>query len=168
MLIFLFCAVAATAWLFPDTPAGRSLRRLLVDLPARKLAQLTPGAVIFALLIVLAIAGAIGLARTDGIFLVAQGLPDGIAWFATFDVAAYLDVIALAWLLAAMVRLRTAYDALRALAAQARRLAQLWIAMLRVRGRAGASTRSRRAGGKPPPPSRDDEPGWPALAFSYG
>ena len=168
MLIFLFCAAAAMAWLFPETPTGRSLRRLLVDLPARKLAQVTPGKVIFALLVVLAIAAAIGLARTDGIFLVAQGLPDGIAWFATFDVATYLDVIALAWLLAAMVRLRAAYEGLRALADQAKRLAQRWVTVLRVRGRPGARTRSRRAGGKPPRPPRDEEPGWPALAFSYG
>jgi hypothetical protein len=168
MLIFLFCAVAAMAWLFPETPTGRSLRRLLVDLPARKLAQLTPGHVIFALLVAIAIALAIGLFRTDGIFLVAQGLPEGIAWFATFDVATYLDVIALAWLLAAMVRLRAAYDGLRALADQAKRLAQRWVAVLRVRGRAGARTRSRRAAGKPPRPLRDEEPGRPALAFSCG
>jgi hypothetical protein len=166
MLIFLFCAVAAMVWLFPDTPAGRSLRRLMVDLPARKLAQVTPGHMIFALLIVLAITLAIGLFRTDGIFLVAQGLPEGIAWFATFDVATYLDVIALAWLLSAMVRLRAAYQGLRALADQAKRLAQGWIAMLRIRDRAGARTRSRRTGGKPRPPPPDEEAGWPAFAFS--
>jgi hypothetical protein len=156
------------AWLFPDTPAGRSLRRLLVDLPARKLAQLKPGAVIFALLVVLALALAIGLFRSDAIFLVAQGLPEGIAWFATFDVATYLDVIALAWLLAAMVRLRAAYQGLRALADQAKRLARRWIAMMRIRGRAGARTRSRRAGGKPPRPPRDEESGWPTPALLYG
>jgi hypothetical protein len=167
MLMFLFCAAAAMAWLFPDTPAGRSLRRLLVDLPARKLAQLTPGAVIFALLVMLAIAATIALFKTDGIFLAAQGLPEGIAWFATFDVAAYLDLIALAWLLAAMVRLRTAYDGLRALAARARELAQRWTTVLRVRSRPGARTRSRRTGGKPLRPSRDEEPGWPTPAFTY-
>lgn len=164
--MFLFCAAAAMAWLFPDTPTGRSLRHLLVDLPARKLAQLTPGAVIFALLVVLAIAAAIGLARTDGIFLVAQGLPEGIAWFATFDVATYLDVIALAWLLTATVRLRMAYDGLRALAARARRVARPWTTALRVR-RARARTRSRRPAGKPLRPSRDEEPGWPGLVFSH-
>jgi hypothetical protein len=167
MLTFLFCAVAAMAWLFPDTPAGRRLRRLLVDLPARKLSQLTAGGVIFALLVVLAVAAAIALARTDGILLAAQGLPDGIAWFAAFDVATYLDVIALAWLLAAMVRLRAAYDGLRALAAQVRGLARRWITVLRVRGRPGARTRSRHAGAKPPRPPRDEEPGWSTPAFSY-
>jgi hypothetical protein len=166
MLIFLFCAAAAVAWLFPDTPAGRALRRLLVDLPARKLAQLTAGRVIFALLVMLAIAAAIGFAKTDGIALLAQGLPDGIAWFATFDVATYLDVIAIAWLLAAAVRLRAAYDGLRTLAARARRLAQPWIKMLRLR-KTGARSRSRRPGEKPPPP-REDDRAWPALAFSYG
>ena len=168
MLIFLFCAAAAMAWLFPETPTGRSLRRLLVDLPARKLAQLTPGTVIFGLLVVLAIALAIGLFRTDGIFLVAQGLPEGVAWCATFDVATYLDVIALAWLLAAMVRLRAAYDALRVLADQAKRLAQCWVTQLRVRDRDGARARSRRTDRKCPPPAQDDEPAWPAAAFSYG
>ena len=166
MLIFLFCAAAAMAWLFPETPAGRSLRRLLIDLPARKLAQVTPGMVIFALLMVIATAVAIALARSDGIFLVAQGLPEGIAWFATFDVATYLDVIALAWLLAAMVRLRAAYDAFRVLAARAKRLARRWVTVLRVRGRARARTRSRHMGGKPPRPPSDEEPGWPVLAFS--
>jgi hypothetical protein len=165
-MLILFCAAAAMVWLFPETPTGRSLRRLLVDLPARKLAQVTPAGVILALLVALAIAAAIGLARTDGIFLVAQGLPEGIAWFATFDVATYLDVIALAWLLGAMVRLRAAYEGLRALADQAKRRAQRWIAILRVRG--GMRSRSRRTDRKLPPPAQEEEPAWPAPAFSYG
>jgi hypothetical protein len=122
--------------------------------------------VIFALFVMLAIALAIGLFRTDSVFLVAQGLPEGIAWAATFDVVTYLDVIALAWLLAAVVRLRAAYEGLQALADQAKRLTRRLIATLRIRG--GMRSRARRADRKRLPPARDEEAAWPAAAFSYG
>ena len=164
MLTLLFCMAAAIILVWPDTTCGRTLRRLMIELPAR---TLTPGAVLFALLVMLAIAVVIGLARGDGVFLVAQGVPEGIAWFATFEVATYLDVIALAWLLAATVRLRAAYDALKAAAARARRLAVERAGALRLRSRMGARDRSRRGARRTPPPSRDDEPAWSGLTPSY-
>jgi len=164
MLILLFSMAVAIVLLWPDTIAGRALRRLMIEQPARKVAQITPGTALFALLVMLVIAVVIGVAKRDGVALLAQGVPEGIAWFATFDVATYIDVIALAWLLAATVRLRAAYGALTASVARAKRLTTLWLSGLRVRGKSGARRRARRCGQRAPRPSPDQDEVWPALA----
>jgi hypothetical protein len=167
MLIGLFCAAVAVLVFWPETGCGRFLRRGLVDAPARMFARLTPGGVLFALFVVLAIGAVIGLAKTDAVFVLAQGAPEGIAWLVTFDVATYLDLIAVAWLLAAAVRLRSAYEALRAVIVRANCLARPWIRMLCLRGATGARSRSRRRGHRAPPPPREREWAWLAFAPSY-
>jgi hypothetical protein len=85
----------------------------------------------------------------------------------SFDAATYLDLIAVAWLLAATVRLRAAYDALRAVIVRAGRLARPWIRMLRLRAATGARSRSRRGGHRAPPPPREGDGAWLAFAPSY-
>jgi hypothetical protein len=163
MLILLFCAAVAVAQLWPDTALGRALRHCMIDLPARKLAELTVGRVLFVLLLVLFIAVAIALARTEYVVLL-QGVPEGIAWFATFDIATYLDVIALAVVLGATVRLRATYAAFKAWVARS----ALGRLAARVRGGRGARSRAPRVGRRLPPPSNDDEPAWPAFGLAYG
>ena len=170
MLTVLLCAAMMFAWLCPQTPLGRMLRRLLVEWPARKLAALDPrkmlpkltaGRVLLLLLVLSALALVVAVARADVTMFLAQGMPEGIAWFATFDVAAYLDVIALALVLGATVRVRAIYAALKAWVARSAICRRMW------RGRS-ARSRSPRPERRPHPPSNDDEPGWRDVRLALG
>jgi hypothetical protein len=173
MLTFLLCAAAmVVVWRWPQTPVGRALRSLMVDWPADKLAKLDPrkalpkltaGKILFVILLFLAIAAAIALARTEAVVLL-QGVPEGVAWFATFDIATYLDVIAVALVLGATVRLRAIYAAIKAWTMRSA-LGRLAVGL---RPSQGARSRSRRDARRPQPPSNDDEPAWPTLGLAYG
>jgi hypothetical protein len=167
MLFFLLCAAMIVAWRWPETPVGRILHRLLVAWPAHQLARLddilpkrASGKLLLLLLIVLTVSLAIVVARNDGLIFLAQGMPEGIAWSATFDIATYLDVVALGLMLGATIRLRAVYVALRS-----------WLARTAlgrvVRRVSGARTRSPRPERKAPPPSNDEEPAWPGLGLAY-
>jgi hypothetical protein len=150
ILVLLYLAVLV-AGLMPHSTAGRALRRLLVDMPRAGLAWLTPGKLLLMIGVALIVAALIVIARADVMLLVAQGLPEGIGWFVTFDVATYLDVVALAWLLAATVRLRALAQVLRAWAARVRRVA--------ARRSNARSRRMRRPARKPAPKASDDDGG---------
>jgi len=127
MLIGLVCAAVAIALLFPETSVGKPLRRLLVELPAEMLSQLTRARVIFALLVLGVIVGVIALLKSDGTILIAQGAPDALAWINFFDIATYIDAIGLAVVFGATVRFRAIHMAMRSAAA---RLRQLWLRSL--------------------------------------
>jgi hypothetical protein len=168
MLIFLLCAAMMVAWGWPQTPVGRVLRRLMVEWPARQLSRLDPdkvlpkltsGRILLVLLSLFAVAAAVLLARNGALVFLAQGLPEGVAGFAAFDIATYLDVIGLAVVLGATVRLRTIYVALKAWAGRSA------LGRLVRRGR-GARNRSPRPERRPQPPSNDDEPAWWDLGLA--
>src|SRR5579862_6542158 len=95
MLELVICAAMVILLAWPETLVGKRLHRLLVELPAQKLSQVRTAHVAFILLLVMPTAVAVAFARTDGPFLVAQGA-EGLAWFATVDIATYVDVAALA------------------------------------------------------------------------
>ncbi|MDB5494153.1 MAG: hypothetical protein JWP86_1490, partial [Phenylobacterium sp.] len=124
MLTILMFAVGLVLLLAPDTPIGRQLKRVLVESPAERLSRVRPGVVL--LIVLLAVAGAalIAVAKSEGAFLVAQGLPEALASLAALDVATYLDVLAIAWLFAASVRLRAVKAAIGSGVTRVR----LWIA----------------------------------------
>jgi hypothetical protein len=166
MLILLLCAAMVVAWRWPQTPVGRVLHRLMVEWPARRLANLSPGKmlpklpagrVLLVLIVLIGIVLAEGVFRGDVMMFLAQISPEGIAWFATFDIAAYFDVVALALMLGATVRLRAVAQALRAWAARVRQA----VAVRRLSAR---SRRARRPVRRPPPRSGDDDGGW---AWAY-
>ena len=168
MLIFLWCVVMMVAWGWPRTPVGRALHRLMVEWPARQVAKLdkvvpklTSGRVLLVLLALFTVAAAILLARNGGLLFLAQSFPEGIVWFATFDIATYLDVIALALVLGATVRVRAIYAALKA------RFARSALGRRVRRGR-GARSRSRSPERRPQPPSNDDEPAWSGFGLAFG
>jgi hypothetical protein len=87
VLVALFC---------PDTLIGRAVKRLLVDLPARALSDLTPKK---ALLLVAMILFAMAFA---------QIAPAEFVWIAAGDAATYLEVVAATWMLAASGQARRA------------------------------------------------------------
>ena len=158
MLIILFCAAVATMVLWPQTPAATFLRRWLVEAPARRL---RPGVLVFGAVLLIGVAAALAFGGSDG-FMVAAQAPEAIAWFATFDVATWIDVIVVAWLLSASVRIGAA---LQSLGHAVVRTAGAVLASAKARGRAPRQTRRVRRRAPPPP---DEGRGWAGggLAFA--
>lgn len=154
MLILLMCLGVAVMRLWPQTPVGRLLHRWLVEAPARRL---TPGVMIFGTFLLLAVVGAVAWGKSEGLMVAAQGA-DAIGWFVTFDIGTYIDVIAVAWLLAASVRLRALSAALRVGVANGAR----WARRL---GGARAPRQPRRPRRRTPPPA-DEGRAWAGLAFA--
>ena len=160
MFILIFCAAVFIAKAWPRSATGRVLHRLLIDWPAETLAKLTPGGVVSALIALVGAAVVVSVAKGEGAFLVASGLPEAFAWFLAFDVATYIDAIAIVWLIATTVRMRASLAGLRARLAQALRLARL----LGARATTRARDRTPRAARRPAhPPHSDDVEG---LAFA--
>jgi hypothetical protein len=142
LLLLAFVALALKA---PDTPAGRIIRRWLIERPAKLRAS---HLVLFALL-ALASVGLILWLRGEATFLLGSGLPEALGWFAAFDVATYAEVIAAAWLAATVMRLKALKAAVH------------WI-VRRIRP-AAPRRRPRRRSARPRRPAplpADDEPIW--------
>lgn len=169
MLIVLVCAAVLVALLFPETPVGRLLRRLLIERLADRLAGLTLVRLLKGLLVLFPVVALVAAvhALEHGTVLIAAA-PDALAWVAAVDVAAYFDVVAAVFLIAATVRLRVVAQALRLMAARARRWAVRCAGAVRglvVSGR----NRSRRP--RPPirRPRRNDDADRPAPGLApYG
>jgi cell division protein FtsW (lipid II flippase) len=127
-------------------PVGRALHRLLVELPCRRIAAVSRGQMLLAVLMLTLVVGLIWLLEDDGRMLVAMGLPDVMAVAAAIDLSALLDVAAVAVLGAGTTRI----SAIRT-----------WVGQRVVRARRPRAIRVRR----PHRPSNDDEerPGF-ALA----
>jgi hypothetical protein len=136
---FLFVAFA------PDTDAGRTLRRALVDAPARMLNG-GPLRVISSLVVVVAL------------IAILTAAPEMVVLTGMADVALYLDVVALALLVGALDRIKATAAAVIAVT---RRVLD------RVTGRVGpARSRSRgRKARKPRRPSNGDD-AWPGFAYA--
>jgi len=158
MLITLFFAAVAVMMLWPRTTAGAFLRRWLVEAPARRL---RPGVLIFGAVLLIVVAAAVTFGGSDG-FMVAAQAPEAVAWFATFDVATWIDVIVVAWVLSASGRIGAALQALGPAVAHA---AGAVVAAMRARGRGPRQARRVRRRAPPPP---DEGRGWAGggLAFA--
>jgi hypothetical protein len=160
MAIMLLCAVLGVAMLFPETPLGRVVRRVLID----PLTRMSPASMMAGFAVVVVVAGLIAYARAEGLMVVGGGLPDALAWFTMFDIATYIDVIALVALVAASVRLRAAYAALRSCAVRARAWLRLGVGAFRQG--LGARARAHRPRPKASRPGGRD-PDEPAPAFAF-
>jgi len=165
MLTWLLFAALVIAVLAPESQAGKLLRDLLIDLPTRQLAKLTPARIVFGLLVIAAIAGLVAFAKSDGLMLAAQGVPELIGWFAAFDVATYMDVIGLLLLIAATSRMRAAFQASCAA------VVRLWRWSMRCTKRLHfirhkARARRQRPRKIAPPPSDGDDRGCWAPAYA--
>ncbi|WP_294297317.1 hypothetical protein [uncultured Sphingomonas sp.] len=131
-----------------DTPAGRALRRILVDWPAERLSRITRGHVTLSILVFGGTGLLVAVLGHEAARFLAMGLPELASWITMFEVTAYLD---------AAVAVVTAVTATRFAGVKA------WLRTLphskRPRNRA---PRQRPAQGVRKA-SNDDEPGW-ALA----
>ena len=91
---------------FPGTRLARALREILVEAPARRLARVTRGQVVF--YAGLSAAGLVlfWLFETEGLRLFMLMAPDLLVWFTVFDVSLFIDVLIMSVTLAAGARLR--------------------------------------------------------------
>ena len=150
MLALGILAVMAVLKLAPDTAIAKALSRLLVEAPARLLSRFSPTSLALAAILLAFSLFLVAYAKNEGAYLAAQGLPEGLAWIAAFDVGTWVDLIVMGWLLGAAVRVKHMREAIRVLRL---RLA-VRRSRVRARARGPAPRRQRRA----PPPANDDEP----------
>jgi hypothetical protein len=163
MLIAVVFVVLALAFWFPETRIGGALRRWLIDAPVRGLDRLKRGHFLFALLILTALAAAYAIGREAGVLVAGQAAADGVAYAMVFDLATWLDVMAIALAIAATVRLR---ETIRFAVLQARRLARRCAGAFRTSLAPLARSRARRS--RPTPrPRRGEDPDRPAPAFGW-
>ncbi|MEG3083051.1 hypothetical protein U1707_05315 [Sphingomonas sp. PB2P12] len=150
-------STAIACWLVlvaaPETAIGKTIRRVLIDRPAARLARFSRGdaAVMFLLMMAAAMVTLVG--EGDGIRLVALAAPDVAIWIATLEVSAYLDVL---------VTLAAAVSGLRIRSVMARCLgifAGSSVAKARQRG-----VRSRKT--RPMVADNDDDRHWRETALA--
>ena len=114
MLALLLYGAVFVAVFYPDSPTGKAVSRILTDLHARLIRQVTVARVMLVVLVLCAVLLLIQWGGVDAIAMMASAAPEAIAWFVTFDIATYLDVLLLAWALSALVRARAVIATLRA------------------------------------------------------
>ena len=153
------CTGLAIVWLALCASPDRDLRKMLVEAPARWLAQLTPGKVICMLGLLFAVSMVIAFAHTDGLLVFGQGTADAAVWIATFDIATYLDVVVLVWLVTTTIRIRGVVRAAVARAARAVRPVMSGTPAP-LRRSVGRGARRRRGARKPSKPSAGGDRGW--------
>lgn len=149
----------ALAWAFigfcPETAAGRALRRVLVEGPAGRLSSVKPATALFVFAMAIVTAAALLFLEGEALFVVVQAAPEAAVWFAAFDVATYIDVMAIAWVLGRGARLKVLAGLVAARARAGAARAGAW--MRRVSRRAGRDP-SAPVGRRLPPANDDDEP----------
>lgn len=81
---------------FDQSGAGRILRRLLVQAPARMLSRLSRGQVLGLAIVVILGWAAVALFEAEGLRLFSMAAPEMTAWFLMFDVTVVFDMMVLA------------------------------------------------------------------------
>ncbi len=159
MLFSLLLGVLAILIIFPETPMGRALHRLLVGPLAARLNRVRPGHLIFVGVLIALATGLIMLFEWEGVRLVGMAAPEVVSWLAMFDAAAMLDLAAVAVAMAATTRFRAVRDRVLVMAGQAVTSVRTVLA----RGR----QRSPKVRSTAPRPTRSDDPDpFGAYAFA--
>jgi len=103
-----FLTLCALLRLAGDTPCGRFLHRVMVELPAASVDRIKCGQILMTVVLALLV-GLIGwYGHADGVRLVTMAAPDVAAWLTSFEVSAYLDVLAALAAGSALARSRAA------------------------------------------------------------
>ncbi len=155
VVLGLMAMVFAIPVLFPDTDIGRTMRRWMVEMPARRLNRVSSGRIAFYAFLAALGLMLVGLFEVEGLRLFGMLLPDTLVWFAMFDVGVFIDALLITGAILASNGLRAA----RAQVSAAPR--QIVAVMKRLTARAG---RARRSQVRPRPPSAKDDDGGPAWA----
>jgi hypothetical protein len=157
MLVFVFCLAWVVVVLSPGSAAGKRLHKLLVEAPARRLPDISRRSLAIASLVMFALVAMTGLIRGDELALWGQGYPEAVMWLTSIDITTSLDLIVVAWLLSAQLRLRAIGRSVKTLADQI---------VLRSLGKTparGAFREARRSKRKPVQPANDDAEPWAAV-----
>ena len=162
MIATVFDVLALALW-FPETRVGGALRRLLIDEPVRRLNTLKRGHVILALVVFAFLAAAYAIGRQDGLIVAGQMTAEGMTYAMAIDLATWIDVAAIALVIAATARSR---DAIRLAAVQARQWAMRGAGLLMATLTTFARGRARRA--RPTPrPRHSEDPDRPTPGFAW-
>ena len=89
------------------TAIGRSMHRLMVEAPARRLSRIGRGQMLFAILTLSIIVTLVWFLENDGRMLVTMGLPEFLGFATAIDLSALLDLAAVAVIAATAIRVRT-------------------------------------------------------------
>ncbi len=105
-MLLAFVFVLAPVAFMSETTLGRALRE---SLARAQHPRPTRGQLAVAVFVIVFTATLVATLKTDGFALAARTAPEAMAWFAGFDMATYLDVVAIAALAALALRLRVVW-----------------------------------------------------------
>jgi hypothetical protein len=89
-----FAAVWATLGIWPETPVGRFLHRLMVEAPAARLARVARRHALIAMALMSVGALLAWFGEGDGLRVLSMAAPETWAWLMTFEVGVYFDALA--------------------------------------------------------------------------
>jgi len=114
MLLGVLAMAYAAIVLFPETPAGRYLRSLLVENPIAWLSKLNVARLIVQGGLLGLIIALLFVTRGSELFiLIAQALPELVSYLIAIDAIAALEVVVAIWLVTSNARVRAAMRAAR-------------------------------------------------------
>jgi len=135
MIILMLFAALIVAVRYPETPAGRFMRRWLIEKPGDLIASLTFRKLIGGMVFLIAI------------YAIAQALPMEFALLGAVDASAFTEILIAASLLAANIRARAVLKAAQTAIQRSAKQVRVQVRALGQRGRsfgrAVARTRSR-------------------------
>lgn len=158
MFAVLLALLIIYAWWAPSSSFGRWAQRLTVALVER-FSRTRPLTIVLFFLFATGLVVLAFYAETEGLLIAAPIAAEGFAYFAAVDVGAALEVMAIAWLLAASGALHTALRTLRSLPWAS----ALWAAAMHRRGRSRRARPNRRRAQRGDP-DEDEAPSVFAFA----
>lgn len=105
-MVVLLLALWSALTIARGTPIGRLLHRVMVEIPAAVISSTTRGHMLLAAGVFLFICIVVWFGEADGLRMLGMAVPDAAAWITTFEVTAYLDVIAALVAVSTATRLR--------------------------------------------------------------
>jgi hypothetical protein len=165
LTVLVFCSLIGVL-LRSDTSVGKGLRQLLVERPARALTKLTPARMLVVLLAVAAAAALVAWLKFDGALVLGRAVPEGLGWFATFDIGLLADAFGAALVFAAALRIRAARRAVSIAAVRTALYSTKLVAKIVAAVRLSPAPRAPRPRQIHAPGRADDEDGWAAFAFA--
>lgn len=161
MLPIIVFGALLVAIAFPETPAARALVRVLTDAAEWLAERVSWTRLLLLALVILAIFATVEVIGHEGIPILGAATPEILTWFVMFDVATWFDVMALAWTLAAVVRVKAVWAMMLSGMRRARALGRQLFHVTRRASRQKRKSKTRRSGtGK----RDEDGPGW-AVPF---
>jgi hypothetical protein len=157
MLAVLLYGAVFVALLWPETPTARAITRIAVGIHDWLRRRITWSRVLLAVLVLFMLVGMVTMMGTEGLPIIGAAAPEAFAWFITFDIATYFDVLVFAWALAAALRVRSVAASAASLLRKARRVTLRTTLRMRRAARTRPTTTRRP---RPPRKSNDDAHGW--------